>query len=295
MKPHVILAMRDWDYLTPLLLGDLASPDFDLTLKRVERLPGLHPSPELCNACEVSFSRHVRAVDQASNSMVGIPNFVMRGFRHRCVVTTRDSALTALHELAGRRVALAGWSNSGHLWTRAALLHHGVAQDDVAWIDCSDGPAPLELLQHGDADAVFLPFMPPGFFAAEATLRPVQRNCLEQERHYLNSVGYVPGIHILAMDEALACRYPWLPLALSELIDASRRLWRSKRQRYLDTSPWINEQWRLCGQDLPPYWDASGIRANLRMINDFAANLFHEGLASRIVAAQDIFPSFSHC
>ncbi|WP_288392866.1 hypothetical protein [uncultured Herbaspirillum sp.] len=293
MKPQVLLAMRDWDYLTPLLLGDLASPDFDLLLKRVDRLPGLHPLPELCDACELSFSQYVRALDQGHCDMIGIPNFVMRGFRHRCVVTTRDSSLMALDELPGHRVALAGWPNSGHTWTRTALLHQGVQLEDITWLECSDGPSPLEVLQQGEADAAFLPFMPAGFFTPQAPLRPVQRNCLEQERHYLASVGYVPGIHILAVRQSLARRHPWLPQALSDLIDTVRQLWRSKRQRYLDTSPWINEQWQLCGADLPPHWDASGVDQNFRMISDFAASLFRQGLTSRALHAHEIFPEHS--
>lgn len=292
MKPQVKLAMRDWDYLTPLLLGDLTSPDMDVVLKRVDRLPGLHLQPAQYDACELSFSQYVRALDQGQCDLIGIPNFVMRGFRHRCVVTTRDSSLTALGELAGHRVALAGWPNSGHTWTRTALLHQGVQLEDIIWLECSEGPTPLEVLQQGDAEAAFLPFMPPGFFAPDAALRPVQRNCQELERHYLASVGYVPGIHILAVRQPLARRHPWLPQALSDLIDASRQLWRGKRQRYLDTSPWINDQWQLCGATLPTHWDASGVEENFRMISDFAASLFRQGLTSRPLHAHEIFPTF---
>ncbi|UIN19389.1 ABC transporter substrate-binding protein [Herbaspirillum frisingense] len=290
MKPRLQLAMRDWDYLTPLLVGDLHSPDFDLVLKRVDRLPGLALRSLPCDACELSFSQYVRTLDQGGCELVGIPNFVMRGFRQRCIVTRQDSQLDCLRELAGRRVALSGWANSGHTWTRTALLHHGIDLEDIDWVDCTDKAAPVDLLEQGLVDAALLPFMPPGFFSRGSALRPVQRACWQHEQDYLAAVGYVPGIHILGIRRELARLHPWLPQALSDLIDTARSMWRDKRQRYLDTSPWINEEWQRCRSALPAHWDASGVRDNVHMISDFAASLFQQGLTSRALLAAEIFP-----
>ncbi|MSE19375.1 nitrate ABC transporter substrate-binding protein, partial [Pantoea agglomerans] len=70
-------------------------------------------------------------------------------------------------------------------------------------------PAPderplIEMLQAGELDAIFTPFMPEGFFLAGSGLRQLQTDFYQAERDYFNRVGYVPGIHILALKPALA-------------------------------------------------------------------------------------------
>jgi hypothetical protein len=58
---------------------------------------------EAYDAAEISFSRYTQLRHDGDDSVVGIPNFIMRGFRHRCIITTKDSAIRTLATLRARR------------------------------------------------------------------------------------------------------------------------------------------------------------------------------------------------
>ncbi len=315
MKPTIRLAVRDWDAMTPLALGDITSERLDLRLDRVAALPEDLATDPNYDASETSLSRYTTARARGETAVVGVPNFIMRAFRHRCVITARDSTLTTLADLHGRRIGLAGWQDSGNTWTRAALARDGVGIEDAHWtvgrlsashptldrvgryarpgrIETLPGDPPiLDLLLDGKLDAVFTPFMPAGFYGREAKYRHLVADLRAAELSYFNAVGYVPGIHILGVKAEMARKYPWLAQELSDLLDASQRMWLDKRRRYAETTPWIIDELGQSARDLPEGWDASGLEPNRRMIADFIAQAHHQGLMDAPMTPDTLFPT----
>lgn len=314
MPVSIRIATRDWDYLTPLILGDVASPHVALDIERVATLiPDLATDPNY-DAAEVSFSRYVSAMAAGADSIVGVPCFVMRGFRHRCVITAKTSPLERLSDLAGKRIGLTGWRDSGNTWTRAALRRDGVDVEDAHWfagrltsahpitdrlggfgrpglIEAAPGERPMmELLAEGELDAVLTPFMPDGFFGPGSAFRQLLRDFRAAERAYFDDVGYVPGMHHIAIKASVAEQHPWLPQELARLIDESQRVWTAKRRKYAETSPWILEELIHAGRDLPSSWNDSGLAANRRMIEDFVAELQKQGILAEPISADALFP-----
>ena len=188
-----------------------------------------------CDAAEMSFSRYNLRVDQGkAEGIVAVPFFIMRGFRTRNIVTTDESPLESLSDLAGKRIGLSGWQDSGNTWTRALLRRIGVDCDAIHWtlsrctekdaVEPTRGKAfwngknivheenetPLvKLLHEGKIDAMFQAFMPQGYCSGDLGLRPVVRDFKADEIAYYNAVGYVPGIHILAFKESYVRANPW--------------------------------------------------------------------------------------
>src|SRR5262245_2765992 len=184
--------------MTPLVLGDVSSERIEVQVDRVATLPENFAKDRRYDASEISFSRYTTGQARGDVSIFGVPNFLMRGFRHRCIITVRSSPLTRLEELKGKRIGVTGWQDSGNTWTRAAVAQAGVGIDDVHWyagrlteahpivdrlgpyarpgrIEAVPGERPmLELLQSGELDAVFTPFMPPGFFGRDSAFRHLQ-------------------------------------------------------------------------------------------------------------------------
>jgi 4,5-dihydroxyphthalate decarboxylase len=318
VKVTVRLALRDWDYMTPLVVGDVASDRLDVQVDRVGTLPEDFANDPRYEASEISFSRYATARARGDAAVFGVPNFLMRGFRHRCIITARTSPLTQLQDLKGGRIGVTGWQDSGNTWTRAALAQAGVGIEDVHWyagrlteahpivdrlgpyarpgrIEAVPGERPmLDLLESGELDAVFTPFMPPGFYGRESKFRHLVTDLHGAELDYFNAVGYVPGIHVLGIKAALAARYPWLPQALSDLLDESQQVWLEKRRKYAETTPWIIDELGRSGRDLPEGWNASGLEPNRRMIADFLAEIRRQGLADTDLTPDTLFPAVSN-
>jgi 4,5-dihydroxyphthalate decarboxylase len=311
------LAVRDWDYIVPIALGDVRPERFELRLDRVGTLPDDLAGDPRYDAAEMSMSRYSLGRARGEMSIVGVPHFLMRAFRHRCIVTSKQSGLTRIDQLAGKRIGLAGWQDSGNTWTRALLRRVGIGIEDAEWFvsrltaahpitdrlggygrpgritAVPDDRPLLELLQARALDAVFMPFMPPDFFAPTSEFRQLVPDFRRAELDYFNEVGYVPGIHLLGIKPAMVRTHPWLPQALSELLDESSRVWLEKRTRYADTTPWLIDEIRQVARDLPAGWDRNGYAANERMIADFAGELHAQGLTERQLLPSDLFPGWS--
>jgi 4,5-dihydroxyphthalate decarboxylase len=310
----VRLAVRDWEYLTPLALGDIRSERLDLKIDRVGTLVSNIGTDPQYDVAEISFSRYAGGRAKGEMDVLGIPNFVMRGFRHRCIITVKDSPITRLEQLAGKKIGVTGWRDSGNTWTRAALAHAGVGIEDAYWfagrlteahpivdrldgfgragrIEAAPGERPMmELLETGELDAIFTPFMPDSFFGTNSNLRHVLPDFRAEELAYFREVGYVPGMHLLGVKASLAGEHPWLARELSDLLDESQRVWLSKRRKYADTTPWIIEELGHVARDLPAGWNESGFAANERMIADFAEQLHGQGLTPMLLTPTDLFP-----
>lgn len=312
------LAVRDWDYFTPLALGDIRPEGFALEVHRVGTLVNDLAVSGSYDAAEISFSRYAQLRAKGDCSLLALPHFLMRGFRQRCIITTENSPLVSLGQLKGKRIGVTGWQDSGNSWTRALLREAGVEIDDAYWfagrltaehpivdrlggfgrpgrIEAAPGEHPLlDLLKVGELDAIFTPFMPHGFFLPNSGLRQLQRDFRQAELAYFNRAGYIPGHHVLAFKPAIAQQHPALPAALSQLIDESARLWYEKREKYAETTPWLLDDLRRTAQDLPPEWNANGLEANRKMIGDFADELFAQGIITQRLTPEALFPAFTH-
>jgi 4,5-dihydroxyphthalate decarboxylase len=307
------LALRDWDYMTPLILGDVSSPKLDIKVERVGTLVSHVGKSDTCDAAEMSFSRYTQLRADGDHSVVGIPNFIMRGFRHRCVVTMKDSPITELSQLAGKRIGVTGWRDSGNTWTRAAVRREGVNVDDAMWyagrlteahpitdrldgfgrsgrIEAAPGERPMvDLLKEGQLDAIFTPFMPDGYFANGSPFRQVLSDFRGAERRYFEEVGYVPGMHLIGIKAEIVAENPWIIAEISKVIDESQRVWLSKRRKYADTTPWMFDELLKSSLELPEGWDASGFAANRKMIDDFAGELHAQGIMQRHMTPEELF------
>jgi 4,5-dihydroxyphthalate decarboxylase len=308
------LALRDWDYMTPLVLGDVSSPRLDIKVDRVGTLVSNIAKDEAHDAAEMSFSRYSQLRHDGDESVVGIPNFIMRGFRHRCIITAKDSPIRTLADLKGKKIGVTGWRDSGNTWTRAALRREGVGVEDAMWyagrlteahpitdrldgfgrpgrIEACPGERPMvDLLLDGGLDAVFTPFMPKGFFDQDSKFRQVLDDFRQSEVTYFHEVGYVPGMHLIGFKAEIVKEHPWIMDELSGLIDASQKMWLEKREKYADTTPWMIDELRRCAADLPPTWTVSGLAENEKMISDFATELHEQKILPRLLTPAELFP-----
>lgn len=308
--PRIRLALRDWDHLVPLVTGRVRTPGFELAIESRSITPDVLGEPGL-DGGETSFSRYALGRGDGDDRLTGLPIFVMRGFRHRCVLVRRDSGLTTAKDLVEARIGLTGWPDSGNTWTRALLRSAGVDLGGIAWTvgpltpgetgkdRVGSRPLPANVtvtgeplvdgLASGRYDAIFTPFMPEEMFTPGSRFRHLYDDHRGAELDYFGHTGFVPGIHLLALRREAAERHPWLPAALEEAFEESKRHWLARRRHLADTTPWLlaelENNTRIFGPDWMPY----GAAANAAMTAAFCTELYEQGIAPNPIDAEEMF------
>ncbi len=303
------VGVRHWDHVIPLALGDVTLGR-ELAIDRRESTPNLWTDDGL-QVSETSFSSYVRARARGDDRVTALPVFVMRGFRHRCIIVAKTSAATTAADLAGARIGLTGWPDSGNTWTRAILRADGVDIADAEWIvgrltdghpiedrlggvavpenvTAIDHESMVSMLERGVLDAVMTPFMPPGFFAPDSPFRSLYPDTRDVERRYFEAVGFIPGIHVLGV------RSEVLDAELAqELVDgfaASQSLAHARRARLLDVTPWQNEAFAVSAAVFGDDFNPIGWSANAPMVSAFQDELVAQGLMAARLPLDELFP-----
>jgi 4,5-dihydroxyphthalate decarboxylase len=256
----------------------------------------------------------VRARADGDDRLVALPLFLMRGFRHRCILVRRDSPAFDAADLEGACIGLTGWPDSGNTWTRAVLREAGVGVADASWrvgplttnhrvldrigdvavgdnVQHTPGNAPLvDLLAAGDLDAVMTPFMPPGFYDPGSPFRPLYADTRTAEVEYFGRHGFVPGIHLLALRSGVLRREPEAAQRLLDLFEAAKRISRIRRDKLMDVTPWHNEDIALATRVIGSDWMPFGFAGDRGMVQAFQEELVAQGLLTRPVPERKLFP-----
>src|SRR5579864_3380663 len=183
----VTLITRNYAYVQPLANGDVRPNGLDLNLIRTwDALPRVAANSPDVHGGEASFGRYLLAMANGDRSVVGLPIFLMRGFRQRCFFVRADSNLRELSDLRGKRVGINEWPATGNTWARALLRDQGVDTFEMDWIvgQVSAGYKPVpndplppgvrrdsdhllvDLLRDNAIDALVCPWPPDGFYDA---------------------------------------------------------------------------------------------------------------------------------
>lgn len=312
-SPVIRLGLRDWDHVVPLASGLVDVAGFTVRIDSRDTTPDVLAEPGL-DGGETSFSRYVQARAAGDDRLVGLPAFVMRGFRQRCVLVRVDSPLRSLAQLAGARVGLTGWPDSGNTWTRALLRAEGVDLAGVTWLvgpltagesgkDRLGGrPLPPNVsamaegrtlegeLAAGRLDAILSPFMPAELFTRDSRFRHLLDDHPAAERAYWAATGFVPGIHLVTLKREIVDAHPTLPAALLAGLERSKRRWVERRRLLADTTPWLlrelTESALLFGDDWMPY----GAASNAAMTRAFCEELYAQGVWPEPIDPAVVFP-----
>jgi 4,5-dihydroxyphthalate decarboxylase len=314
---QVNMTLRPYDHLVPLFLGDVQTPGLKLNLDH--RMPMVSTLSEDLAAAEVSFNRYVLAAAKGDDSIIGLPAFILRGFRHRNYIVRRDSPLENLGDLRGTRIGTNSWSDTGTMWARAAMRDAGVEVTDVNWvIGDLDEATPLKppthmdvdppqgtqflrsgqtlmgTLRDGGIDALTTAFMPNSVFEPNGEFRRLVRNFREVEGEFHRRTGVYPGFHIVAVRRDFAEAHPQAVMTLYDALRASWNIWWTKAKKFAESSPWameeIETQVRDFSGDIPPFGTESD--AHKRMLAMICHEQFAQGLIPSAARPEELFAGF---
>jgi 4,5-dihydroxyphthalate decarboxylase len=309
------LAGYPWDFLTPLLTGEVTPEGIDLTYDTARGLGPVTDDPAVAGG-EGSVGRFMLDISQGDRSFVGLPIFPMFAFRHRCFLVKRGTEIRDLKDLEGKRVGMDGWPNSGNTWTRVTLRQAGVDIWKIDWVIAPvDGPpdaghghvAPgsppnvtagpagkslVDLVLGGELDVLVAAFMPRGFFAPDSPLVHMIPDYRAAERAYYREHGYIPAHHLVKLHREVVERDPWVVTSLMAAFTASKRLWIERRRQLADTTPWLLQDLVDTAQSFGDDWQPYGLAPNLKMLTDFCQDQYGQRLVAAPVDPKDAFADY---
>lgn len=312
-RTKATIPTREYDYVAPLAAGEVTADGVDLKVLRVSDALRRFPADPSLEGGEASFSQYLRRVASGDRSFVGLPVFIMREFRHRCFFVRRDSDMSDVTHLRGRRIGTDAWGASGNTWTRAILRLANVPIDSIRWfvgpvnpgetsIDTSALPEPVsripagrtlgEMLLAGELDALMCPWPPKGFDAPRAPLRRLYEDYRTVEREYYRRTRIFPGHHVIALRREFADRHPAAVGAIYRAFVRAREVSDRLHLTLHETSPWVladlEEQAALMGPDYRPY----GYRENRAMVAAFCEEQFAQKLIPEPLDPDTLFSDF---
>jgi len=290
-------------------------PIFDFDFLEVDPRQGRHErflQEFEFDACELSFSSYVVAVDQGI-PVNAVPVFPRRLFSQSQMYKNLNSGIASPKDLAGKRIGLSSYQNTLGVRAKGDLAHsYGVPWKSVTWVTAGEDAVRVELpkdvkierakdmaemereFAQGTVQALFVSRLPRPFIEGDSNVDRLFADPIGEEERYLREEGYFPIMHVLAFKRELSERYPELPAALFQLFEQARR----KALQRWDDPNWSMLLWgrrelerekKLCTFD--PW--CNGLEPNRKNIERFALYSHEQGLSRRQWTPEELFVPIS--
>jgi len=317
----ITLACGDYDRTRAIKDGRVAVEGCDVTYLPMEPEEAFHRAfkHQEFDVCELSFSSYLRTVDAGTSAYVGVPAFVSRLFRHSAVYIRTDRGIRTPADLKRKTIGLPEYQITAVVWLRGILQdEYGVKPTDIKWrqggieapgrtertplkpipaLDLQPIPPDKTLsgmLERGELDAVFSARAPSCFVRRAPNVARLFPDPREVEKAYYQKTGMFPIMHLMGVKRHLVERHPWLPASLYKAFsEAKAYAMHDVRDinALLVTLPWlvaeVEETVALMGEDFWRY----GVKENAREIEALTRYAHEQGLVSRKLSPEDLFPA----
>lgn len=236
MTLSLSLACTDYDWLQPLVRGEVAPEGVDLSVFTDMGGGERHWRAMQGEFDVAEFSMGTYLTGWPDWDFTAIPAFPRRFFPHSRVFVNEDVGIEAPDDLHDKRVCLTSWQNTLALWWKGVFTdRYDLDLDRVDWYTWKDEPVPVELpvdvdildrngnraelLARGEVDAIVIPStgslypLPDGVHRLFDDLEAV-------EGAFHDETGFYPLMHNVVVQDDLVEDYPWLP---TEVLKAFRR------------------------------------------------------------------------
>jgi len=314
------LAVSDYDHVRDLTEGRLRAEGIALVPLRfaVEEIFFRFVKFREWEVSEVSFAKYISLRSQGDDSLVAIPVFPSRVFRHSSIYVRADGPVLSVHDLVGRRVGVPEWAQTAAVYSRGALRHQfGIDLASIAWVQAGVGqkgrvekvalklPEGLSLtrrpdttldamLLEGEVDAVFSAHPLPSLEAGDARMVRLFPDSEPIEREFLRATGVFPIMHTIAIRREVLDRFPWVAGNLFTAFEEAK-LAAVARAREMTASrlpfAWAQQAAERManemGGDPWPY----GIAANHATLDAFCRWAAEQGVAHHRLTPEELFPA----
>ena len=236
-----------------------------------------------------------------------LPIFPMRAFHHGAIVYHTKSGIRSPKDLEGKKVGVnRGYTVTTGLWARSILQHqYGVDLKRITWVLSGDehvaewkppanvvpieaGKKLEEMLASGEIAAAT------GLQIDSPDVKPLIPNARDAGFEALRERGLYPINHTVVVKDELLSAHPELAADIFHAFaDAKRPYVRRLAAGEVEPMSKDDEMFRrvmdVIGDPLP-----YGIAPNRRMLEAVVQHALEQGIISRPVAVEDLFPRSTH-
>ena len=240
--------------------------------------------------------------------ITGLPIFLMRAFHHGAVKRNVKSGIETPRDLEGKRVGVnRGYTVTTGLWARSILAHqYGVDLSRITWVLSGDehvseyrppanvvpiekGKKMADMLASGELGAAI------GVDIDHPDVKPLIARPKEAGYEALRATGHYPINHLIVVKDELLEDNPRLAAGIFDAFsEAKRRYVERLKAGGIDKPTAVDEMHQhvmeITGRDPLPY----GIEPNRKMLEEVAASAIEQGIITRAVAVEELFPRSTH-
>jgi len=318
MKRRVSVAVSSYDHVHDLLTGRVRAEGLDLVFLEYgpEEIFQRFARQREWDVSEFSLALYVAMRSRGDDSLIGIPVFPSRVFRHSSIYT-RAGHVDDPSALSGCRVGVSEWVQTAGVWARGILEEqYGVDIAAIEWIQagtnepgraetvnvtlpagvtCTPRPdASLDrLLTSGEIDAVISARPPESFLRGEGVVRLI-RDHVAVEQCWWKDTAIFPIMHLIVVRRDVYEETRWIAQSLVAAFTEAKRL-SVARLRDAAAShvavPWISDRVAEItplfgeGSDYWPY----GVEQNRTTLEAFVRFAVKQGIAAPDLAIESLF------
>lgn len=313
------LACTDADHTRDFTRGAVEAEGIDITYLPlgIEEMFYRFTKYREWDVSEMSFAKYLALRSQGDESLIAIPVFLSRVFRHSSIFVRRGGRIRRPEDLRGGRIGIPEWAQTAAIFSRGLLAHeYGVALTDVHWVAGGVGVAGREekvavelppgvelervqdrsldaMLAAGDIDALMTAHAPPSFERGDPDTVRLFEDYRAVEGAYYRKTGIFPIMHLVVIRGPIVAAHPWVARSLYKAFDEAKR---RSFLRLQNTSvacfpvPWTTDLAGELQRDFGADWWPYGTEANRTTLDAFLRFAHEQGVARRLMAAEELFP-----
>jgi 4,5-dihydroxyphthalate decarboxylase len=268
------------------------------------------------DAAELSMSSYLMGRDRGDLSMIAIPVFPSRFFRHSCIYVNARSGISEPRDLIGKRMGVPEYQITMAVWARGILEHeYGVKPREVLWFTGGEEqpgreeklrlnlpseikiqPIPSDktlsvMIETGEIDALMTARIPSPFVRGSPHVRRLIPRYREIEEEYYKRTKIFPIMHTVVLREDLYHEHPWVAQSLYKAFCQAKMIceeaWYESALKVM--LPWfvpeLEREKSILGDDLWPY----GLEANRHVLETLIQYEFEQGLIARKMEPESLF------
>ncbi|MGH7896599.1 MAG: ABC transporter substrate-binding protein [Candidatus Binatia bacterium] len=267
---------------------------------------------------ELSFSSYVLMRSRGEDEFVAIPVFPSRSFRHSAIYVRTSAGVARPADLRGRRVGVPEYAMTAAVWARGHLHHdYGVAPHEIEWVTGGlEDPGRIEklrldvppeirirpagpdrtlnaMLVGGEIDALIAPRPPSSFRKRDPRVARLFPSYRDVEAEYFRRTGIFPIMHVIVLRRDVYEKHRWLVRSLFKAFERAKRLALESFEEDAAlrlSHPWIAAEAEILRELLGEDWWPYGVEANRTTIEMLVRHSHEQGLAKRMLDAEELFP-----